>query len=73
MNNMQQFALNMIARNPQLQKRAQGNPMLQQGLNAIQNGDSRAGEQLARNICNSMGVTPEQATNQAMGFFGGKR
>lgn len=73
MTNMQQFALNVLARNPQLQKRAKSNPMLQQGLNAIQNGDVASGEQLARNICNSMGVTPEQATNQAMGFFGGLR
>lgn len=71
MNNMQQFAINMIANNPRLQQRAQGNPMLMQGLRAIQNGDANAGQQLAQNICNSMGVSPQQATQQAMQFFGG--
>lgn len=73
MNNLQQFAMNMIANNPRIQQRANGNPMLMQGLKAIQNGDENAGRQLAENICNSMGVTPQQATQQAMNFFGGNR
>lgn len=49
---------NQIARNnPNVQQV----PWAQAGINAILNNDSKAGEQLANNILNSMGMTKEEA------------
>lgn len=67
--NMQKLALNLLANSPNVQRKAQQNPALRQGLAAIQNGDNVSGENIARNLCASMGVTPEQATEQAQNFF----
>lgn len=72
MNQMINALINMAMRNPNIQN----NPNAQQWLKVIQSGDAQAGEQIARNICSSYGMTPEQATRQAqsgfMGMFGGK-
>ena len=38
-------------------------------IQAVQSGDAEAGERIARNLCQSYGVTPEQAIQQAKGFF----
>ena len=38
-------------------------------IKAVQSGDAEAGERIARNLCQSYGVTPEQAIQQAKGFF----
>lgn len=51
--------------NPALQQ----NPQAQNYISVLQSGDSQKGQQLAENICKSMGVTPEQALQQAMKFF----
>lgn len=32
-------------------------------------GDAQKGEEIARNLCNTMGITPEEATKQAANFF----
>lgn len=49
------------------------NPVAQNLLVAIKSGDSKKGEEIAKNLCNSYGVTPEEAYNQAMAFFSGRR
>lgn len=63
--NPMQFALNMIQRNPQIAN----NPRAQDMIKVIQSGDSARGQQLAENLCQTYGVTKEQAMNQAMQFF----
>lgn len=65
MTNMRDFALNLIGRNPQIAN----NPNAKELLNVIQNGNQAKGMQIAQNLCNTYGVTPEQAVNQAKNFF----
>lgn len=45
------------------------NPNAQAMIQAVQSGDAAAGEKIARNLCQSYGMTPEQAVQQAKGFF----
>lgn len=63
------FILNMAENNPNISS----NPQAQAMLNVIKSGDAKRGEEIARNLCNTMGVTPEEATKQAQNFFGGFR
>lgn len=65
-NAIMNFAMNAIAKNPQIAN----NPQAQDLINVIKSGDSVRGEQIARNLCQSYGVTPEQALDRAIGFFG---
>lgn len=60
-----QFAINMLNRNPQIAN----NPRAQELLQVIQNGDSAKGEQIANNLCTTMGVSKEQAIRDAKQFF----
>lgn len=46
------------------------NPVAQNMLSAIMNGDAKKGEEIARNLCQTYGVTPEVACQQAMSMFG---
>lgn len=62
------FVNRLLAGNPQLRN----NPMAHNALSAIQNGDDATGEQIARNLCESYGITPEAAYAQAMRFFRGR-
>lgn len=66
MNNLAMFAMNQLQRNPQVAC----NPQAQALMNAIQNGNSAQGEQVARNICQTMGVSEQEALNQAKRYFG---
>ena len=45
------------------------NPNARAMIQAVQSGDAEAGQRIARNLCQSYGVTPEQAVQQAKGFF----
>lgn len=63
------FILNMAENNPNISSNQQAQAM----LNVIKSGDAKRGEEIARNLCNTMGVTPEEATKQAQNFFGGFR
>lgn len=47
------------------QSNLQQSPFLQSGLNAIRNGDAKAGEDLANHILQSYGLTKEQALSIA--------
>lgn len=46
------------------------NPVAQNMLSAIMTGDAKKGEEIARNLCQTYGVTPEAACQQAMSMFG---
>lgn len=59
------FALNLISQNPYVAN----NPNCASMINVIKSGDSQTGELIARNICESYGLTQEQATMQARNFF----
>lgn len=55
-NAIMNFAMNAIAKNPQLA----GNPQAQELINVIKSGDSAKGEQIARNICQSLVLPPNR-------------
>lgn len=57
--------LNMAQSNPNIAN----NPQAQAMLNVVKSGDAQKGEEIARNICNTMGITTEEATKQAANFF----
>ena len=64
-NNLIGFALNMIQHNPALQN----NPNAREMIDVIKSGDVNRGQQIARNLCNTYGVKPEDAITQAKSFF----
>lgn len=59
------FALNLLANNP----RVANDPRNKELIDILKSGDSERGMQAAREICNQHGKTPEQAQNEARGFF----
>ena len=65
MPNLQQFALNLISRNPNIAN----NPQKKAMIDVIKSGDSQKGEEIARNLCNTYGVDPKEASQQAANFF----
>ena len=65
MNNLQAMAMSMIQQNSNIMN----NPNAQELIKVIQSGDAVKGQQIARNLCDTYGVTPEQALNQAKQFF----
>lgn len=60
------FALSMIERNPNIKN----NPQAQTMIDAIRTGDNVRGEQIANNICQSYGVSKDDAISRAKSFFG---
>lgn len=46
------------------------NPRNKGMIDVIQNGDNTKGEEIARNLCRTYGVTPEEAIQRAKAFFG---
>ena len=62
------FALNMIKQNPKYQQ-MMNNPNSAELIRILETGDAEAGAKVAQNICDTYGVTKEQATQQAMNFF----
>lgn len=66
MNNLQNFALNYISRN----SNNFNSPMGQQFIEILRSGNSAAGEQMVNNLCQSYGISKEQALQQARQFFG---
>lgn len=63
--NPQQLIQQALQRNPNLQN----NPQAQQYIQVLMSGDAQKGQELARNICGSFGVTPEEGVKQAQQFF----
>ena len=62
---MRSFALNLLSQNPNVRT----NPQMQEMLNVIQSGDSVRGQQIAENLCNTYGVSKENAIANARNFF----
>lgn len=63
--NLQQMAMSMFQSNPQIAN----NPQAKSYLEAIKSGDNQRGEEIARNMCQAMGIKPEDAYKQARQFF----
>lgn len=61
-----QFAQQMLRQN---QGQMPNTPWTDSAVNAIMNGDARAGQALANNICKNMGMTREQAIAEAKKQF----
>lgn len=61
-----QMAMNLIANNPNIAN----NPQAQSYLQVIQNGDAQRGQQIADNICQSLGMSRDEALRQAKRYFG---
>lgn len=57
--------LNMAMNNPMLKS----NPNAQSMLNVVRSGNAQQGQQIADNLCKSMGMTRDEALRQAKGFF----
>lgn len=64
--NPRQMAMNLLANNPNIAN----NPQAQSYLQIIQNGDAKRGQQVADNLCQSFGMTRDEALRQAKQFFG---
>lgn len=64
--NPMQLIINKLSQDPRIQQ----SPQMQQYLQVIQSGDSQRGEELARNICQTYGITPEEGVRQAKQIFG---
>lgn len=52
--------------------RSQGTDLARNAADMIDRGDMSGIEKLARNVCNSRGIKPEDALAQAKRLFGGK-
>ena len=63
--NMRDMALNLLMQNPNVAN----NPNAQEFIQVIQNGDSVKGEQIAQNLCNTYGMSKEDAIRNAKSFF----
>lgn len=63
--NPMQMMLQRAASDP----RIQNNPQMQEILRVLQSGDQKAGEQLARNYIQSLGMDQETATKQSQEFL----
>lgn len=65
MNNIAQFAMHILSKNP----RVANNPQAKELLNVISSGDAKRGEEIATNICNTYGVSKEEAIKKASSYF----
>lgn len=66
MPNFAEFAATLLQQNPNIAS----NPQAQALMSAIKSGDSEQGALIARNICNTMGMSEDEALRQAKQFFG---
>lgn len=60
------MALNMLKNNPNIAN----NPRNQEMISALQSGDENKCKQIAENLCQSYGTTPDEALKKARQFFG---
>lgn len=65
MPDVSQLAISLLQQNPNVANSPQG----QQFLQILKSGDVEKGKQMAQNICQSYGTTPEEAFKQAKTFF----
>lgn len=64
-NDLMGFALDMIQHDPA----SQNDPNARETIDVIESGDANRGRQIARNLCDTYGVKPEDAIAQAKSFF----
>ena len=64
-NNIMGLALDIIQKNPALAN----NPNAREMIDVIRSGDAAKGQQIAKNLCATYGVKPEDAISQARSFF----
>lgn len=62
---LRSLAMNLISQNPAIAN----NPRAQDFIQVIRNGDSRRGQQIADNLCQTYGVSREDAIRSAKEFF----
>lgn len=60
-----QMAMNILSQNPNIAN----NPNAQEFIKVIQNGDSARGQQIADNLCQSFGMTRDEALKNVKSFF----
>lgn len=60
-----QMAMNRISSDPNFQK----NPQARAFMDIMQRGDAAQGQQMAKNLCQSFGVSEQEALQQAKSFF----
>lgn len=65
MPNLEQLAMLLLQKNPNVANSPQG----KQFIEILKNGDVEKGQNMAKNFCESYGVTPEDAYKQAKQFF----
>lgn len=65
MPNFMQMAMNLINQNPNIAN----NPQAQNLIQVIQNGNAEEGQKIAQNLCQTYGVSPEDAIKRAKQFF----
>ena len=63
--NLMQFAMNILKQNPNVAR----HPQAQATLQVLPSGDAQKGQQIAQNLCQTYGITPEEAVKQATSFF----
>lgn len=66
MNDLMSAALSIAKMHPEIA----GNPMADEWLQIIQNGDTERGEQVANNLLSNYGMTKDQGIAAALKFFG---
>lgn len=64
--NFQQLAQQALQQNPQMRQ----NQMAMSAYECLVQNDARRGEELARNYCRTLGISPEQAVAQIQQQFG---
>ena len=62
---LKNMAMNLLAKNPAITN----SPQAQNYLGVIQNGDSARGQQIAENLCQTYGISRDEAIRQAKQFF----
>ncbi len=65
MNQLINMALDMISHRPDIAN----NPNAQEMINVIRTGDSKRGTEIAQNLCNTFGESPNDAIIRAKRFF----
>ena len=67
-NPLADYAMQILNQNPNVS----GSSMGQNLVSILKSGDSKKGEEIARNLCKTYGISPEEAMQRACEFFGRK-
>lgn len=67
-----EIAMRAVQSNPQLQQYINSDPQRQELFEVLKSGDATRGQQIANQLCQERGLTPEQGLQQALDFFSGQ-